>query len=250
MSVQAMSYVIENSKQKGASLLCLLMISNHADRWGRNSFPSYETLAQECRMSRRQMIRIVESLIESGELRLRNPGGPGRSNTFQVVMEVSDKLSLAKKWDSDKKSPELVTSASPDSDIAMSPEPSLTVLKEEEGEGEDPTASASNFLKWGAEDYWLRDFLKDQDLLIVPAEYLLSDPAWWTSVAIACGGLNESWLRIEFAKMQAYLIEHSETRPQSRRGWLKFIRSWLIRENRWRNEEDVRGEKRRSEARS
>lgn len=107
---------------------------------------------------------------------------------------------------------------------------------EEEGEGEKP-ASTSDFSKWSEEDHWLRDFLKDQRLLTVPAKHLLANPIWWTSVGVACGGLNVEWLTIEFAKIAAYLLEHPEKSPKGRRGWLRLIRSWLIRENRWREED-------------
>lgn len=75
MSVQASAWVIENSQHKGSELLCLLMIANHAHADGTNAFPSIETLARECRMSARQIARILVRLEASGELKIERSGG-------------------------------------------------------------------------------------------------------------------------------------------------------------------------------
>jgi hypothetical protein len=69
MSVQAMSWVIDNSQHKGGSLLVLMMIANHAKSDGSGAWPSTTLLASECRMSERQVRRIIDSVLEpSGEL--------------------------------------------------------------------------------------------------------------------------------------------------------------------------------------
>lgn len=89
-----MSYVIDYSQNKGGALLCLLMIANHADRFGRNSFPGLATLAAECRMSERQIYRLISVIEESGELKTeREGGGRGRIKGFQIVMGNPDKMS-------------------------------------------------------------------------------------------------------------------------------------------------------------
>lgn len=142
MSVQAMSWVIEHSTRKGADLLCLLMIANHAHADGSNSFPSLDVLAKECRMSQRQIARIVARLEESGSITVdRRGGGRGRSNTYRVIMDSAvkgDKMSENTAANSDiitsenrpkksdkmsEKKPETLTYSTRNSDIAMAKEP-------------------------------------------------------------------------------------------------------------------------------
>ena len=87
MSVQASAWVIQNSQHKGSDLLCLLMIANHAHSDGTNAFPSVPTLAKECRMSSRQITRIIQNLQGSGELLVQRSEGR-HAHTFTVVMEA------------------------------------------------------------------------------------------------------------------------------------------------------------------
>lgn len=68
MSVQATAWVIERSKQKGSHLLLLIMIANHAHADGTGAYPAIGTLARECRMSERQIKRMLPELEASGEL--------------------------------------------------------------------------------------------------------------------------------------------------------------------------------------
>lgn len=73
-----MSWTIANSKHKGGSLLVLLMIANHAGSDGAGAWPSTATIATECRMSERQVRRIIDTILEpSGELEVeRRLGKP------------------------------------------------------------------------------------------------------------------------------------------------------------------------------
>lgn len=75
MSVQATSWVIKHSPHKGSELLCLIMISDHASPDGTNAYPSIKTLAAECRMSERQVTRIVHRLEESGAISVDRSSG-------------------------------------------------------------------------------------------------------------------------------------------------------------------------------
>lgn len=90
MSVQAMSYVIEKSKEKGGALLCLIMIANYADRAGRNSYASFGRLAKDCRMSVRQIVNIVAQLETNGSVEIKRSPGGRLSNVFRVVMDLPD----------------------------------------------------------------------------------------------------------------------------------------------------------------
>lgn len=86
MSWQATNYVTEHSKHKGGSFLCLLMIANCADQDGRNSWPSIEKLAKDCRMSERQIQRIIVALEKTGEIRIQRCAGPNKKHKFTVMM--------------------------------------------------------------------------------------------------------------------------------------------------------------------
>jgi hypothetical protein len=142
MSVQAMSWVIDHSRQKGANLLCLLMIANHARSDGTGAWPSIAMLAGECRMSERQIKRIIPLLAESGELRVDPDKGPRGTHLYTIAgMPGRDKLSpQSPRGDKlsptplqeDKMSPRggdisaaLGDILSPLGDIAMSYKPSL-----------------------------------------------------------------------------------------------------------------------------
>ncbi|HXG85513.1 MAG TPA: helix-turn-helix domain-containing protein [Pyrinomonadaceae bacterium] len=93
MSVQAQSWVIKNSKHKGSALLVMLMIANHAHADGSNAFPSVQTLAAECRMSERQIIRLIAELEKSGELLIEKSRGR-IAHTYAINMRTNpDNLS-------------------------------------------------------------------------------------------------------------------------------------------------------------
>lgn len=68
MSIQAQNWVIKNSRQTGSMYFVLLMIANHANAEGKKAFPSIPLLAQECRLSERQVRRIVAALARTPEL--------------------------------------------------------------------------------------------------------------------------------------------------------------------------------------
>jgi hypothetical protein len=93
VSVQAISWVIENSKHKGGAFVVLLMIANHAHSDGTGAFPSFETLAREARITHRQVTRIIPKLRKSGELVVQRGQGPNNSNLYTVTMG-RDKMSL------------------------------------------------------------------------------------------------------------------------------------------------------------
>jgi hypothetical protein len=82
MSWQATSWVTEKSKHKGSALLVFLMIGNHCNSNGEESFPSIETLAREC--------RIIARLIASGELQCAPDAGPRGTNVYSIPGVIAD----------------------------------------------------------------------------------------------------------------------------------------------------------------
>lgn len=164
MSVQATTWVIAHSQQKGASLLVLLMIANHAHADGTGAYPSVATLATECRMSERQVRRIIEALETAGELAVDRDAGPRGVNVYSLPLmadPLPDKMSsqrTATGQDVRKPSGQNVRKkiALPDisdtatghfdtslPDIAMSYEPSVKPSVKPEGGTHAPAAQAT-----------------------------------------------------------------------------------------------------------
>ena len=243
---------------KAEKFLLLTMADDFVENRGYAEV-SVKGLAENTESTKRQVRRILRRLESAGWIETII-GGPGRLNLYRFSA-YRDGVKITpgdKKQHGVKITPQVGSKCPQDisdmgtfpvgkediSSISPSDSPSYLKTDKTSEEGGEP-ASATISLTWQKEDYWLKDFLKNQQALAVPAEYLLDNPAWWTSVGLACGGLDLPWLNIELSKLEAHLIEEPEKRPQSRRDWLKKIRQWLIRENRWREEEKRAGAQKR-----
>lgn len=135
MSVQATSWVIKHSPHKGSELLCLIMIADHASPDGTNAYPSIKTLAAECRMSERQVTRIVQRLEASGAISVDRSSGRvshmytvNMSGLETVNIDTLSVSNVDKVSGSRRKSTLTNPSPNPDKldanpDIAMSPKP-------------------------------------------------------------------------------------------------------------------------------
>jgi hypothetical protein len=140
LSIQAMSWVIENSRHKGSKFVVLLMIANHAHSDGTGAWPAAETLARESRLSTRQVIRIIPKLAASGELEVQWGAGPRGTNLCSLPglkCSTDDKLSGVTTCQSDKHAAGRGQMQQRGGDIhgpQMSPDPSLTVIREPSGE--------------------------------------------------------------------------------------------------------------------
>jgi len=90
LSVQAISWVIDQSKHKGNTFVVLLMIANHAKSDGTGAWPSIHTLAKESRLSDRTVQRCIKRLslhwkkIWPPELLVRSGKGPYGSNLYDI----------------------------------------------------------------------------------------------------------------------------------------------------------------------
>ena len=84
VSVQAMSWVIDQSRHKENSFLVLLMIANHAKSDGTLSWPSVPTLAKEARCSEKTVQRVIKNLCESGELVIDREYGPKTTRSYSI----------------------------------------------------------------------------------------------------------------------------------------------------------------------
>lgn len=89
MSMEAMTWVWKNSKQKGSALLALLAIADFARDDGTNSWPSIRTLAEKTRMSERSVQLIIKQLSVQGEITVGPGGGARKTNVYCVNMTNS-----------------------------------------------------------------------------------------------------------------------------------------------------------------
>lgn len=119
MSWQATSWVIAHSEHKGSALLTLLCIANCANENGSDCWPTFDRLAKDTRMSKRQLMRVIEKLEESGELGVKRSEGR-YPNHYSFPLMNSDKMSpLPRRTVTKSRSNSDISRAN--SDIAMSP---------------------------------------------------------------------------------------------------------------------------------
>lgn len=87
MSIQAIAWVLEHSRSEGMDRLVLLAIANHADAGGLNSWPSWERIGAEARVSRATVWRAISKLTAMGELMVLSGGrGRGDRSSYQVCL--------------------------------------------------------------------------------------------------------------------------------------------------------------------
>jgi len=64
----------------------MLSIASHANREGKNAFPSLDTIAREALLSRREVIYAVQAMEELGELRVHRGIGRGNPNRYEMPL--------------------------------------------------------------------------------------------------------------------------------------------------------------------
>ena len=77
MSIQAVAWVLQHSKETYGDRLVLIALANHADEHGRNAWPSVETLGREAGLTSRQVQRCLRNLEGSGAIREMGIGSKG-----------------------------------------------------------------------------------------------------------------------------------------------------------------------------
>jgi hypothetical protein len=96
MSVKAMTYVWENSPYNGNALIVHLALADHADDQG-ICWPSQQYLANKCKISVRQIRRIIHQMISDSFLFIEQPSKAGVSNNRYRLLfkkpQVTDVLS-------------------------------------------------------------------------------------------------------------------------------------------------------------
>ena len=83
MSLQIIRDVFDHSQHNGPRLLVLLVLADYANK-EHVAWPSYQTLGKKARMNRRNVIRIVKDLEQSGELKVERRFG--HSNRYRFCL--------------------------------------------------------------------------------------------------------------------------------------------------------------------
>jgi hypothetical protein len=87
MSIKAINWVWQNSKQKGGALLVELAIADFCDDHGR-AWPAVETLANKARMTPRNVNYIIEEKLKPAGLTVEKNGGPHRANLYRLSINL------------------------------------------------------------------------------------------------------------------------------------------------------------------
>jgi hypothetical protein len=145
MSIKVMTTVWDHSRMKGSALLLLLAISDFADDEG-YAFPGTEILAKKIRMSERQVIRLRQTLYDSGELQYIS-GGKFKGDKLSVRVTTREKKG-------DTQGKERVTPMSPDPSLIRQ-EPSINPQAEEFNGLIHPDAKISPLVFSVLEEQWM-----------------------------------------------------------------------------------------------
>lgn len=89
MSVQALSWVLENAHARLGARLVLIALANHAHDDGSNAFISQQTIAREAHLTDRQVRRCLKELEASGEIARTDRKADGRI-VWQVVLRPAE----------------------------------------------------------------------------------------------------------------------------------------------------------------
>lgn len=130
MSWDAVGHAVKHSRHKGSELLVLILLANHAGSDGWECWPSVRLLAEESRLTDRQVRRCLRALESSGEITSKIGGGPRGANLYRVVGQPALDLtpvSGGKDVRGDTRVREGGTPMSPESVV----EPSVTSLRAE-----------------------------------------------------------------------------------------------------------------------
>lgn len=85
-----MSIVWSRYPGGGSKLLTMLALADFGDDHGERIYPSMDTLALKCRMSERQIRRIVAELVSDGFLTLeqKSTGGKAKTNRYSINLKT------------------------------------------------------------------------------------------------------------------------------------------------------------------
>ena len=132
LSVQAISWVLEESEATLGSRLTLIAVANHAKSDGTGAWPKVETIASEAKLSEREVRYCLRTLEESGELSTQIGQGPHGTNMYSLPKMRGAKFAPEKITRGQSTTQKTTEGGNlrHSGGQPIAPEPSLTVLKE------------------------------------------------------------------------------------------------------------------------
>lgn len=93
MAINVMTLVWEHAPCKGGTLLLFLALADHAHKDGSNVYPGVPTLAEDSRMTERQVRRCLRELEQDGLITKVSEatGKPGWKNEYRIELEALKK---------------------------------------------------------------------------------------------------------------------------------------------------------------
>ncbi len=95
MSHEAVAWVLNHSDTKGTEKLILVGIASHADKYGRNAWPSIETLARYASVNERNTHRAIASLRDAGHLIVEVQAGGSRKTPSRYAPNLDEIVGVA-----------------------------------------------------------------------------------------------------------------------------------------------------------
>lgn len=123
MSVQALSWVLDYSESEHSARLVLISIANHAKKDGTGAWPSVATIAEESRLSEREVRNSLRDLESLKELSTELNAGPHGTNLYSLPKMQGAEFAGGRKMQRGGQN-------LPITPVQNAPEPSLTVQKQ------------------------------------------------------------------------------------------------------------------------
>lgn len=213
-----MTEVFERYPRGGGEKLLALALADHAHDDGAHIFPGILRLAHKSAQSERTVQRQIQIMLDDCWLILVREGGHGPKDTNEYAINPDwiagkkfeelkgDKLSPLDKGDKTTTHTELrVTKSEVKGDTAMSPEPSITIIKSNQpAHGQAREALAKRNVPVGLADKWLE--LRKRKSQPIPDEAMLDTlqaEAWLVGLRVeqaleVCVAQGWAWFKAKW----------------------------------------------------
>lgn len=105
MSLRALTWVWDHSREKGGTLLLQLAIADYAHDDGGGAWPSIPTLSRKARMTPRNVQLRIATLVSHHELEVEYGAGPNGVNIYRLLMGGETVRQTVKTLRGEKSSP-------------------------------------------------------------------------------------------------------------------------------------------------
>jgi len=179
MSVKVMGLVWDLELPRNEKFI-LLAYADHANHEGKNVFPSVKLIAKKTGYDHRSVQRITRKLENRGLL-LEDGKGPKGTKRWRIPIPVGDdKLSPIDVGPSDKTIEGGVTKAAHVGDIAMSPEPSLTIKEPLKDSHSKTKRNTNNRVRKALEEQFIDSTRLKPPLMNTIKQKKAAGELWWS----------------------------------------------------------------------